>query len=78
MNVPKRILPIIIISQFCCTSLWFASNAIINDLISNYNLDPQALGNLTSAIQFGFIIGTLVFAILTIADRSSSLLKCSL
>jgi len=71
MNVPKRILPVIIISQFCCTSLWFASNAIINDLISNFNLASQALGNLTSAIQFGFIIGTLVFAILTIADRFS-------
>lgn len=71
MNVPKRVLPIIIISQFCCTSLWFASNAIINDLIGNFNLDPQALGNLTSSIQFGFITGTLVFAILTIADRFS-------
>ena len=71
MTIPKRILPIIIISQFCCTSLWFASNAIINDLISNFNLEPQALGNLTSAIQFGFISGTLVFALLTIADRFS-------
>ena len=71
MKIPKWILPIIIISQFCCTSLWFASNAIINDLITNYNLELQALGNLTSAIQFGFITGTLVFALLTIADRFS-------
>lgn len=71
MKVAKWILPIIIFSQFCCTSLWFASNAIINDLISNYNLEAQALGNLTSAIQFGFITGTLVFALLTIADRFS-------
>lgn len=71
MKVAKWILPIIIFSQFCCTSLWFASNAIINDLISNFNLEAQALGNLTSAIQFGFITGTLVFALLTIADRFS-------
>ncbi|WP_452603299.1 MFS transporter [Pontimicrobium sp. MEBiC06410] len=71
MKVAKWILPIIIFSQFCCTSLWFASNAIINDLISNFNLEVQALGNLTSAIQFGFITGTLVFALLTIADRFS-------
>ena len=31
----------------------------------------SALGHLTSAVQFGFIIGTLIFAILTIADRFS-------
>ncbi len=71
MTIPRWILPIIIISQFCCTSLWFASNAIINDLVFNFNLESQALGNLTSAIQFGFITGTLVFALLTIADRFS-------
>ncbi len=31
----------------------------------------RALGDLTSAVQFGFIIGTLLFATLTIADRYS-------
>lgn len=67
----KIILPVIVFSQFCCTSLWFVGNAIINDLITNFNLDPSALGNLTSAIQFGFIIGTFIFAILTLADRFS-------
>ncbi|WP_203258864.1 MFS transporter [Hyunsoonleella ulvae] len=67
----KYILPIIVFSQFCCTSLWFAGNAIINDLISNFNLEASALAHLTSAVQFGFITGTFVFAILTIADRFS-------
>lgn len=69
MKPSKLILPIIVISQFCCTSLWFAGNSVINDLIVNFNLKADALGHLTSAVQFGFIIGTLVFAILTIADR---------
>ncbi len=67
----KRILPIIVFSQFACTSLWFAGNAIINNLITEFNLPNAALANLTSAIQFGFIIGTLVFALLSIADRFS-------
>jgi MFS family permease len=67
----KLILPTIVISQFCCTSLWFAGNGVINDLVLNFNLKVTALGHLTSAVQFGFIIGTLVFAILTIADRFS-------
>ncbi|AUC82097.1 nitrate/nitrite transporter [Lacinutrix sp. Bg11-31] len=71
MKHSKLILPIIVISQFCCTSLWFAGNGVVNDLITNFNLKASALGHLTSAVQFGFIIGTLLFAILTIADRFS-------
>lgn len=71
MPTPKRILPIIVIAQFCCTSLWFASNGVINNIITEFRLNDSALGYLTSAIQFGFIIGTLTFAILSISDRFS-------
>jgi len=71
MNIPKRILPIIVVSQFFCTSLWFASNAVISDLILNFKLTNNTIGDLTSAVQFGFIIGTLLFAFLAIADRFS-------
>lgn len=74
MNQPtaKRwILPAIVISQFFCTSLWFAGNAILEDLIETFHLEPGFLANLTSAVQFGFITGTLFFAIFTIADRFS-------
>ena len=71
MKHSKLILPVIIISQFCCTSLWFAGNGVIDDLVTNFDLNVSALGHLTSAVQFGFIIGTLIFAILTIADRFS-------
>ena len=71
MKHSKLILPVIVISQFCCTSLWFAGNGVINDLVTDFGLEDSALGHLTSAVQFGFIIGTLVFAILTIADRFS-------
>lgn len=68
----KIILPIIVLSQFCCTSLWFVGNAIIGDLMNRFNLESSALGNLTSAVQFGFIIGAFLFAVLTISDRFSS------
>ncbi|MCZ6595955.1 MAG: MFS transporter [Bacteroidetes bacterium] len=71
MKQPKWILPIIVISQFGCTSLWFASNGVMSDLVTNFGLINSALGHLTSAVQFGFISGTLVFALLTIADRFS-------
>jgi len=65
------ILPIIVISQFCCTSLWFAGNGVMGDLMVNFDLKESALVHLTSAVQFGFILGTLTFAILTISDRFS-------
>ncbi|MBT8302223.1 MAG: MFS transporter [Maribacter sp.] len=71
MNQKKLILAIIVICQFCCTSLWFAGNAVMNDLVAFFKLEGGVLGHLTSAVQLGFIIGTLLFAILTIADRFS-------
>lgn len=70
-SVSSRILPVIVVSQFCCTSLWFASNAVMGDLANNFRLPASSLGDLTSAVQFGFICGTLVFALLTISDRYS-------
>jgi MFS family permease len=70
MNL-KLILAIIVFSQFCCTSLWFAGNAVVADLILGFGLDANALGYLTSAVQLGFIVGTLSFAVLTISDRFS-------
>ena len=71
MSKSKTILPIIVISQFCCTSLWFAGNGVMNNLLETFNLQENTLGYLTSAVQFGFIIGTLVFALLSISDRFS-------
>ena len=68
---PAHILPVLIVSQFAGTSLWFAGNAVLNDLAQAWQLAPTALGAITSAVQAGFICGTLVFAILALADRLS-------
>jgi len=67
----KRILPVIVVSQFFCTSLWFAGNAVMADIAKQLHLEPSYLAYLTSAVQSGFIGGTLLFAILSIADRFS-------
>ncbi len=67
----QRVLIVIVIAQFCCTSLWFAGNGVIEDLIQTFQLPASALGHLTAVVQFGFISGTLTFALLTIADRFS-------
>jgi MFS family permease len=67
----KVTLPIIVVAQFFCTSLWFAGNSIIGDITKDLHLAPDFLAHLVSAIQFGFISGTLVFAVFTISDRFS-------
>jgi len=69
--IPKRILPAIVFSQFAGTSLWFAGNAIIADLQTAIGVGIDDIGIVTSAIQLGFITGTLFFALLSISDRYS-------
>jgi MFS transporter, DHA1 family, inner membrane transport protein len=68
-SVPRHILPVLVIAQFAGTSLWFAVNAVMPDLQRELGWATAAVGTLTSALQFGFIVGTLVFALLAIADR---------
>ncbi len=41
------------------------------DIVQKFHLSSFFLAHLTSAVQFGFITGTFLFAILTIADRFS-------
>lgn len=69
--IPARILPFIVVAQFACTSLWFAGNGVMDDLRLSLGLAETALGHLTSAVQLGFISGTLIFAMFTISDRFS-------
>ncbi|RNC83425.1 MAG: MFS transporter [Balneola sp.] len=78
---PKHILPVIVFAQFAGTSLWFAGNAVVDDLIAELNLLEMFVGFITMAVQSGFIIGTLVFAFINLADRFSPVkvfLFCSL
>ena len=78
---PRRILPVIVVSQLAATSLWFAGNAVLPDLQSRLGLPDSALGHMTSAVQLGFIAGTLVFAVLAVSDRYSpraTFLACAL
>ena len=69
---PGHILPLIVLSQFAGTSLWFVGNAILPDIQHDLRFQSNAAGNITSVIQFGFIAGTLVFSIFSVADRFAS------
>ncbi len=71
---PARILPVIVAAQFAGAS-WFAGNAVLPALQRAWDLPAAAVGYVTSAVQLGFIAGTLVFAFLAIADRFSPRLR---
>lgn len=64
-----RILIFIVVAQFMCTSLWFAGNAIIPQLSDDLSLSSSDIGWMTSSVQLGFIVGTIIYAFFTIADR---------
>ena len=78
---PARVLPVIVLAQLAGTSPWFAVNAVMPELQRDFGWAAADVGTLTSAVQLGFIAGTLVFALLAIADRFSArrvFLLCSL
>lgn len=68
-QVPRHVLPVLVLAQFAGTSLWFAVNAVMPDLQLAFGWPATAVGSLTSALQWGFIVGTLVFALFALADR---------
>ena len=70
-TIPRRILPVIILSQFAGTSLWFSGNAIAWALQEEFLFGPELLGLITSSVQLGFIVGTLSFAFFAISDQFS-------
>jgi MFS family permease len=65
-------IPIIVIAEFFGASLWFSANAVADALHLAWGMTPVQLGHLTSAVQLGFISGTLLFALSGLADRFSA------
>ena len=66
----RSALILIVIAQFFGTSLWFAGNAVAPE-ISQILQEPEILATITSVVQLGFILGTLLLAIFSIPDRFS-------
>ena len=66
------ILPGLVLAELLGTSLWFSSSAALPSLIREWNLSSADGGLLVSAVQVGFILGTLLFALTNVADRFSA------
>ena len=67
----KDVLVLIVLSQFAGTSLWFVGNAILPELKQALSLSQYAVSHVTSAVMLGFVAGTLVYGVLSLADRYS-------
>lgn len=65
----RHAVPLIVIAQLFGTSLWFSANGVGDQLLLAWGLSTRDLGTLTSAVQLGFIAGTLLFAVSGTADR---------
>ena len=63
-----RMLAVIGCAELLGMSLWFAATAIAPELSARWQLTPGEAGWLTSAVQLGFVAGTLVAAVLNLAD----------
>lgn len=50
-------------------SVWFAGTAAVPDLLASGLVTPSRAGWLTAAVQIGFVVGTLVSALFSLADR---------
>ena len=67
MRLP--VVPTIVIAELFGGSLWFAANAAADDLVRVWGIGTADIGRLTNAVQLGFIVGTLGFALTGLADR---------
>jgi hypothetical protein len=51
------LLAIIVFAQFTGTSLWFAANAVVDEILLGNSITGSS-ANITAIVQFGFIAGT--------------------
>lgn len=76
----NRLGPVATISlaQLFGTSLWFSANSAAGDLMHAWHASAADIGWLTSAVQAGFILGTLAMSLGGGADRfrASSIFVC--
>ena len=67
----RRALVLIVFAQFLGTSLWFSFSGAAADLAQEWQCTESQLAPLALAVQFGFIAGTLVFALSSLFIGSS-------
>ena len=68
MNARWRQLALLAFAQLLAMSVWFAGSVALPVFRSGTPLTPSEIGWLTSAVQVGFVVGTLSAAVLNLPD----------
>ena len=61
-------LALLSVAELLGMSVWFAASAVAPQLRSTWGLSMSEAGWLTTAVQLGFVVGTIVAALLNLAD----------
>ncbi len=64
-----RVITLICLCQVLVMALWFSTTAVVPSLQKERALTPFHVSLLTSSVQVGFVVGTLISAFLGLADR---------
>jgi MFS family permease len=68
MTTPKGQLAWLSLAMFLGMTLWFSATAANGPIVAEFQLTPGETAWLTMAVQGGFVIGTLVSAVLNLPD----------
>ncbi len=67
-----RVLALLAVAELLCISLWFSASAVVPALSAEWKLSESGAGWLTLAVQLGFVMGTLLSALLNLPDIISA------
>ena len=67
-----RVLVILSLAELLAMSLWFSATAVIPALTAEWHLSAGDQAWLTMSVQCGFVVGTLLSAVLTLSDVFSA------
>ena len=70
MNDKTASLALLAVCQVAAMALWFSATAVIPSLRAEFAISATQASMLTSAVQAGYVFGTLTSAILGLADRA--------
>ncbi|MFA7431372.1 MAG: MFS transporter [Rhodospirillaceae bacterium] len=62
-------LAVLAVAEVLALALWFSASAVVPSLRAEYALDSFQMAAFTSAVQVGFVVGTLTSAFFGLADR---------
>jgi MFS family permease len=68
-NKSTRALILVSTAVFLASSTWFSGTAAMMRLIELWQIPNSEFGLLTTAVQVGFIVGTLLYALFNLADH---------